>query len=71
MKLLNEKGEFNVLYVYEYIVTLVKLLKEFKKSVINNYKEDLAWIKTLDILKNNVGEDTTKILFKRGSNGFI
>ena len=42
MKLLNEKGKLNVLYIYKYIVTLTELLKGFKKLIINNYKKDPA-----------------------------
>ena len=71
LKLLNKKGELNVLYIYKYIITLIKLLKEFKKLIINNYKKDLIQIKTFNILKNNVDKDITKILFKRENNGFI
>ena len=40
LKLLNEKDELNILYTYKYIIMLTELLKEFKKSVIDNYKED-------------------------------
>ena len=42
LKLLNKKSEFNILYIYRYTVTLIKLLKKFKKSIINNYKKNLV-----------------------------
>ena len=40
LKSSNKKGKLNVLYIYKYIITLTELLKEFKKSVINNYKKN-------------------------------
>ena len=50
---------------------LTELLKEFKKSIINNYKKDSVWVKTFNILKNNIGKDAVKILFKKKNDDFI
>ena len=41
LKPLNKKGKFNILYIYKYIITLIKLLNKFKKLIINNYKKNL------------------------------
>ena len=71
LKLLNKKNKFNALYIYKYIITLTELSDEFKKSIINNYKKNPVWIKTFNILKNNIGENVAKILFKKENNGFI
>ncbi|MCJ1486160.1 hypothetical protein MMC06_006336, partial [Schaereria dolodes] len=43
----NEEGELDALYAYGYTATLAELLEEFKKSVIDGYKEDPVWAKTL------------------------
>ena len=42
---------------------LTELSEEFKKLIINNYKKDLTWVKTLNILKNNVNKNTAIVLF--------
>ena len=42
---------------------LTELSEEFKKSIINSYKKDLTWVKTLNILENNVNKNTAMVLF--------
>lgn len=62
----HDEGELDALFT----ASLVEMDPEFKKKIIDGYRDDPQWAKTIAVLDNGSG-DAAKLPFSRESDGLI